>query len=140
MRLSHRNRQADSQKGYHFRLSTLIKEGALQKDVITTNIKKINLGLEECSYIIDHFTTEEVVTVNPDSKRRVLLDYKVSVYPTEQFQKEQYRLNTHQKHVQTYKTTSEGQTMIRPMRDQYKGSDAYGKYLKDKALFESLPT
>ncbi|MCB1584328.1 MAG: hypothetical protein KDI92_14820 [Xanthomonadales bacterium] len=42
MRLSYRFKQVDVINGYHFLLSTLIEEGVLQHDLITTNIKKID--------------------------------------------------------------------------------------------------
>ncbi len=85
MRLSHRFSQADSVRGYHFRLSTLVKEGALQDDLITSNIKKINEGISDCGYIIDRYIPEEEYSVNPKTNRRVLVDYKVTVFPTRVF-------------------------------------------------------
>ncbi len=124
MRLSHRFQQADALRGYHFLLSTLIEEGALQADLITSNIKKINIALKECSYIIDHYTTDEKHILNPQTKRRTLVDYKITIYPTNAFQKEQYRLNTHQQSIHSYKVTPHGQTTIEPMLDQYEGKNA----------------
>ena len=49
MRLSHRFKQVDTIKGYHFLLSTMIDEWLLQEDLITTNIKKINEWLKDCA-------------------------------------------------------------------------------------------
>ncbi len=138
MRLSHRFQQADALRGYHFLLSTLIEEGALQEDLITSNIKKINIALKECSYIIDHYTTNEKHILNPQTKRRTLNDYKITIYPTNAFQKEQYRLNTHQKSIHSYKVTPHGQTTIKPMLDQYDGKNAYGDYLNDKEYFNAI--
>lgn len=138
MRLSHRFQQADSTTGYHFLLSTLVEEGAIQEDLITTNIKKIKTALDECSYIIDHYSSWEKHQINPTTKRSMLCDFKVTVYPTSSFQKEQYRINTHQKNLQKHKVTKDGKTIIQPMFDQYDGIDAYWKFLKDKSDFESL--
>ena len=54
----------------------------MQEDLITTNIKKINDALKECSYIIDRYTAMEKTGTNPKTNRQVTLDYKVTVYPT----------------------------------------------------------
>lgn len=139
MRLSHRFQQADAIRGYHFLLSTLVVEGTMQDDLITSNVKKINQALGECSYIIDHYTTDEKYQQNPKTKRRILIDYKITVYPTESFQKEQYRLNTHHKSLRWHKVTSSGQTIVKPMLDQFDGKYAYGEYLNEKEFFESIP-
>jgi hypothetical protein len=75
----------------------------LQEDLITTNIKKINEGLKDCGYIIEKYTAEKKYSINPQTKRRALTDYKVTVFPTRAFQDEQYRFNAHNKNIQEHK-------------------------------------
>lgn len=103
LRLSYRFLQADPVKGYHFLLSTLIKEGVLQEDLITTNIKKVTEGLKDCQYIIKHYEFEKFYTINPETNRRKLTDYKVTVFPTDNFQKDQYRVNVHHKNINLHR-------------------------------------
>ncbi|MEZ5536406.1 MAG: hypothetical protein R3F02_12370 [Thiolinea sp.] len=136
MRLTYRFQQADPEKGYHFLLSSLIQEGMLQEDLITTNIKKIKGALEDCRYIIDRYEYEEVYVTNPDTNRQQLIDFKVVVYPTQQFQQEQYRLNAHHKNIENYRLTGEGKAVIKPMRDKYPSSYDYQQYQQDKEIFE----
>lgn len=137
MRLSHRFTQADGIKGYHFKLSTLIKEWALQEDLITTNIKKINDWLKDCSYIIDRYTSEEEYTINPKTNRRLLVDYKVVVFPTKEFQNEQYRTNVHHKNIENHKISSQGKAIIKPMWDQYPNKWDFQKFKQDKEEYDN---
>jgi hypothetical protein len=110
-------------------LSTLVKEGALQEDLITTNIKKINDAIGECRYLIDRYKITEVKDINPETHRQCLVDYKVDLYPTTVFQEEQYRVNVHHKNIREYRLNGEGQPVIKPMVDQYPGRS--GKLLFD---------
>lgn len=137
MRLSYRFKQVDAIKGYHFLLSTLIKDGVLQEGLITTNIKKINEGLKDCEYIIEKYTAEKKYAINPKTKRRMLIDYKVTVFPTKAFRDEQYRFNSHNKNIQEHKIDNNGKPIIKPMADQYKSKHDFKRYLKDKDNFEA---
>ncbi|MDC0947961.1 hypothetical protein OAS86_01280 [Gammaproteobacteria bacterium] len=119
MRLTHRFQQADTFNGYHMLLSTLVDDGALQEDLMTTNIKKINAALKDCQYIIDRYETEKRYGLNPQTNRRTLIDYKVTIYPTKAFQYEQFRSNSHQKNIRDHKINEEGKAIIKPMRDQF---------------------
>ena len=135
LRLSHKFKQADAIKGYHFLLSTLIKEWALQDDLITTNIRTIQSALKDCHYIIDHYEVTEQHEINPKTNRRMMTDYKVVIYPTKNFQDDQYRLNSHYKNIQEHKITKEGEAIIKPMRDQYDRT-TFNDFLNDQAKFE----
>lgn len=137
MRLSHRFTQADAINGYHFKLSTLIKEWALQEDLITTNIKKINEWLKDCCYIIDRYTPEEQYTINPKTNRRMIIDYKVIAFPTKEFQSEQYRTNVHHKNIENHKISSQGKAIIKPMWDQYPSKWDFKKFRSDKAEYDN---
>lgn len=137
MRLSHRFTQADSLRGYHFKLSTLIEEGALQVDKLTTNIKKINEWLKDCAYIIDRYEAKEMYTTNAKTNRRVLTDYKVTVYPTEAFQREQYRTNVHNKNLTNHRIDDNGKPIIKPMRDQYPTNHDFNRYMSDTKKYNN---
>jgi hypothetical protein len=137
MRLSYRFKNVDAVNGYHFLLSTLIKDGLLPDDIITTNIKKIEDGLVDCQYLIDSFQAEKIYHINPKTNRRALIDYKVTTFPTSSFQYEQYRFNVQNKHIKNYRMTPEGQPVIKPLRDQYPTSYDYQRYLKDLEVYES---
>ena len=135
LRLSHKFKQADAIKGYHFLLSTLIKEWALQDDLITTNIRTIQTALKDCHYIIDHYDVSEQYDINPKTNRRMMTDYKVVIYPTKNFQDEQYRLNSHYKNIQEHKITKDDEVVIKPMRDQYDRT-TFKDFLNDQAKFD----
>lgn len=137
MRLSHRFKQVDTIKGYHFLLSTMIDEWLLQEDLITTNIKKINDGLKDCAYIIEHFEVEKKYSINPKTNRRALTDYKVTVFPTKDFQNEQWRINTHHKNIKNHRMDDTWKAVIKPMRDQYPTKHDYDRYVKDSDNFEN---
>ncbi len=112
----------------------------IQDDKITTNIKKINEGLKDCAYIIERYEAEKIYTTNPKTNRRMLTDYKVIVYPTEAFQKEQYRTNVHQKNLANHRLDDNGKPIIKPMRDQYPTSHDFQQYLSDsKKYHEAKP-
>lgn len=136
MRLSYRFQQADPVRGYHFLLSSLVKEGALPDDSIVLNIRKIKRALKECGYIIDKFTTSEITQINPETWRRKVVDYKVHIFPTTTFQDEQYRINTHYKAIQNHRFTKEGEVIIKPMKDQYPDRKDFGKYLDDRGKYD----
>ncbi len=135
MRLSHKFKQADATKGYHFLLSTLIKEGALQEEKMSNNIRSIQSALKDCHYIIDHYEASEQYGTSPTTNRQVLTDYKVTIYPTKNFQDEQYRLNSHYKNIQEHKITKDDEIVIKPMRDQYDRT-TFNDFLNDQAKFE----
>jgi len=79
----------------------------LQDDLITTNIKKINEAISDCAYIIERADTEKQYIINPETNRRVLSDYKVTIYPTELFQQEQFRSNVHHKNIAEHRVTKD---------------------------------
>ena len=108
MRLTYRFQQADPVKGYHFLLSSLVREWVLQDDLITSNIKKVKDGLGDCHYIIERYDYEPQYEINPDTQRRKLKDYKFTVYPTPQFQQEQFRVNAHHKNLNEHRVGGEG--------------------------------
>lgn len=137
MRLSYRFKQVDVINGYHFLLSTLIDDWVLQEDLITTNIKKINEWLKDCGYIIEKYTAEKKYSINPQTKRRALTNYKVTVFPTKAFRDEQYRFNVHNKNIQEHKIDQKGKPVIKPMADQYKTKHDFKRYLKDKENFDT---
>ena len=129
LRLNYRFQQADPVKWYHFLLSTLIKEWILQDALITTNFKKIKEGLADCGYIIDRYNYEPIYELNPSTKRKKLNDYKITVYPTAQFQEEQYRVNIHHQNIEQHRITDDWKTVIKPMADQYPSSDRFNDYV-----------
>ena len=137
LRLTTRFTQADPNKGYHFLLSTLIKEWALQEDLITTNIKKIDEAIEDCSYIIADAKVEKQYWVNPQTNRQVLIDYKVTIYPTANFQTEQYRSNVHHKNIVEHRTTKEGKAVIKPIRDQYPTRYDFEQFQIDSKVYKN---
>lgn len=91
----------------------------LQDELITNNIKKIKEGLTDCKYIIDRYDCEELYDVNPETHRRRLVDYKITVFPTKNFQYEQYRVNVHHKNIEGYRLDTAGRAITKPLRDQY---------------------
>ena len=135
LRLSHKFKQADATKGYHFLLSTLIKEWAVQEEKLSNNIRNIQSALKDCHYIIDHYEASEQYEISPTTNRRVMIDYKVTIYPTKTFQDEQYRLNSHYKNIQEHKITKDDEVVIKPMRDQYDRT-TFNDFLNDQAKFE----
>lgn len=64
-----------------------------------------------------------------------MIDYKVTIYPTKTFQDEQYRINSHYKNIQEHKIAKDGDTVIKPMRDQYDRT-TFNEFLNDQAKFE----
>lgn len=136
LRLSYRFQQADSVKGYHFLLSTLIKEWALQEDKITTNIKKIDEAVEDCAYMIKRAESEKLYTVNPETNRKILCDYKVTVFPTKAFQDDQFWVNVHHKTLSEYRITEDGRPVIKPLRDQYPSRYDFERFQADQSEFE----
>ena len=137
MRLSYRFKQVDVINGYHFLLSTLIEEGVLQQDLITTNIKKIDEWLKDCGYIIEKYTAEKKYSINPETNRRALTDYKVTVFPTKAFREEQYRFNVHNKNIQQHRIDNQWKPVIKPMRDQYQTTHDFQRYMDDKKVFDT---
>jgi len=109
----------------------------LQQDLVTTNIKKINAALQECTYLIDRYQSEERSSINPATGRQLVVDYKVTVYPTQVFQREQYRFNVHHKNIREHRVTAQGKAVIKPLRDQYPSRYDFEQYLEDKALFDA---
>ena len=105
--------------------------------MITTNIKKIDEAITDCSYIIKDANTEKQYTTNPETNRRVLVDYKVTVYPTKDFQTEQFRSNVHHKNITEHRTTKEGKAIIKPMGDQYPTRYDFNKFQKDKEQYDN---
>jgi hypothetical protein len=107
LRLNYRFQQADAIKGYHFKLSTLVKEGALLPDEVIYNLRRVDDALEDCRYIISHFEAHRIHETNPQTNRQILVDYKVTVYPTQAFQQEQYRANVHHKNIREHRVTND---------------------------------
>lgn len=137
-RLSHRFIQWDPRTGYHFLLSTLIKEGALQDDIITTNIKKIDQWILDCQYLIDRSETEKIYEINPSTNRKTIVDYKGVLVPTKEFQDDQFRVNLHHKRIRNYKINENGKAIIKPSRDQFYGRNGYKQYMEAIDEFESM--
>lgn len=137
MRLTHRFTHADSTNDYHFKLSTLVDEWALTEDRITSNIDKIIEGLKDCAYIIDRYVPEPQYEINPETNRRAMSDFKVTVYPTSNFQSEQYRSNSHSKNIRDHRIDEKGQVLIKPMRDQYSDRAEYPQFLNDRESYEN---
>ena len=137
MRLSYRFQQADPVKGYHFLLTSLLNEWVLQDDLITTNIKKVKEGLRDCQYIIERYDYEPLYEINAQTNRKKLIDYKFTVFPTQQFQQEQYRVNVHHKNIGNHRMDSEWKPVIKPMRDQYPTAGNFKAFQKDQAVFET---
>lgn len=76
-------------------------------------------------------------SVNQNTNRRALSDYKITVYPTEKFQWEQYRLNVHHKNIKEHRITDKGDVVIKPMRDQFPEAKDFDKYLQEKQKYDS---
>ena len=108
----------------------------MQEDLITTNIKKIEEGLKDCAYIIDHYSAEPQYEINLQTNRRRLMDYKLTVYPTKEFQHEQYRVNSHQKNIEEHRFDESGKAIIKPMRDQYPTRHDFDRYKEDQERYE----
>jgi len=108
----------------------------LQEDLITTNIKKIDEAITDCGYIIDKAKVEKQYAVNPETNRKVLADYKVTVYPTKDFQTEQFRSNVHHKNITEHRTTQEGKAIIKPMRDQYPTRHDFKQFQNDNEQYK----
>ena len=108
----------------------------MQNDLITTNIKKIDDAIIDCSYIINNAKTEKLYEINPETNRQVLNDYKVTVYPTKAFQTEQFRSNVHHKNIHEHRTTKDGQPVIKPMRDQYPTRYDFKQYQNDSKQYD----
>ncbi len=102
---------------------------------MSNNIRNIQSALKDCHYIIDHYEASEQYEVSPKTNRRVMTDYKVTIYPTKNFQDEQYRLNSHYKNIQEHKITKDDEVVIKPMRDQYDRA-TFNEFLNDQAKFE----
>lgn len=67
----------------------------------------------------------------------MLTDYKVTVYPTEAFQKEQYRTNVHNKNLTNHRIDDNGKPIIKPMRDQYPTSHDFNRYMSDTKKYNN---
>jgi len=102
---------------------------------LSNNIRNIQSALKDCHYIIDHYEVSEQYDISPKTNRRVMIDYKVTIYPTKTFQDEQYRINSHYKNIQEHKIAKDGDTVIKPMRDQYDRT-TFNEFLNDQAKFE----
>lgn len=103
--------------------------------MITTNIKKVDDAIEDCSYLIESATTEKLYTRNPETNRKILADYKVTLFPTEAFQQEQYRSNVHHKNLTEHRVTKDGETVIKPMRDQYPTRHDFERFQQDQKTY-----
>jgi hypothetical protein len=79
---------------------------------------------------------EKLYITNSETGRRKLDDYKVTVYPSEHFQREQYRVNVHHKNIRDHRVTTEGKPVIRPMRDQYPSTGDYSQFRQDCETYE----
>lgn len=140
LRLNYRFQQADAVKGYHFKLSTLVQEWALLPDEVIYNVRRIEEALEDCKYIISHFESQRIHEKNPETNRQVLVDYKVIVYPTNEFQQEQYRANVHHKNIKEHRINDAGKAVIKPLRDQYPTKYDFKRFQQDQKEFdESQP-
>lgn len=64
-------------------------------------------------------------------------DFKVTVYPTSNFQSEQYRSNSHSKNIRDHRIDEKGQVLIKPMRDQYSDRAEYPQFLNDRESYEN---
>lgn len=137
MRLSHKFKQVDAIKGYHILLSTLIADWDLQQESLLTNIRDVNNGLKDCSFIIDHYTCEKKYIINPKTNRKIVSDYLITIFPTDAFQMEQWRINTHQKNIKNHRIDQKWKPVIKPLRDQYKTGHDYDRYVKDCDTFEN---
>jgi len=63
----------------------------------------VNNGLKDCSFIIDHYTCEKKYIINPKTNRKIVSDYLITIFPTDAFQMEQWRINTHQKNIKNHR-------------------------------------
>ena len=79
---------------------------------MSNNIRNIQSALKNCHYIIDHYEASEQYEISPTTNRRVMVDYKVTIYPTKSFQDEQYRLNSHYKNIQEHKITKDDEVVM----------------------------
>ena len=76
-------------------------------------------------------------TINPKTNRRVASDYLITIFPTNEFQMEQWRINTHQKNIKNHRIDQKWKPVIKPLRDQYKTGYDYDRYVKDCGTFEN---
>ena len=132
LRLNYRFQQADPVKGYHFRLTTLVKEGALLPDEAIYNVRRIDDALVDCQYIISNYEAHRIYEINPKTNRQILVDYKVTVFPTTAFQQEQYRANVHHKNIKEHRINEQGSPVIKPLRDQYPTKYDFDRFQKDQ--------
>ena len=102
---------------------------------MSNNIRNIQSALKDCHYIIDHYEASEQYGTSPTTNRQVMTDYKVTIYPTKNFQDEQYRLNSHYKNIHEHKITKDDEVVIKPMRDQYDRT-TFNDFINDQAKFE----
>ena len=135
MRLCHRFKQVDAIKGYHILLSTLIEDGDIQEDALSNCVRDINKAMAECSYIISSYTLEKKGRVKLESWKTIT-DYLLTVFPTAEFQQEQWRINTHQKNLKNHRIDQTWKPVIKPLRDQYKTWLDYDRYVDDCDKFE----
>lgn len=115
LRLNYRFQQADPVKGYHFKLSTLVKEGALLPDEVIYNVRRIDDALKDCQYIIANHEALRIYEINPKTNRQILVDYKVTLFPSDAFQQEQYRANVHHKNIKEHRINDAGKPVIKPI-------------------------
>ena len=93
--------------------------------------------MADCHYIIERYDYEPHYEINPETQRRKLKDYKFTVYPTPQFQQEQFRVNVHHKDLKEHRVDGAWKTLIKPMRDQYPNSQAYSDYLDAQQRYDA---
>ena len=136
LRLNYRFQQADSVNGYHFKLSTLVAEWALLEDEVVYNQRRIDEALNDCGYLISQYESERIYAQNPETNRRVLIDYKVTIYPSEAFQQEQYRTNVHHKNIREHRITKNWAPVIKPLRDQYPTKYDFDRFQQDQKTFD----
>jgi hypothetical protein len=125
--LSLRFTQADPFKSYNIKLSTVINHSGISPYTrVMDNVRYVQNTLETLD-IVAEVKVEKEYAVNPETRRRQVVDAKFIIYPSRAFTHEQVKSNAHAKRLESAVEGEGGYPLLEPRKSDFKNLRDYEK-------------
>ena len=99
------------------------------------NVKNVVRTLKSMGDILSKFEIDPRTEINPDTKRKKVIDAKITVYGSEYFQNEQIKINAHHRRLDKAVATQSGEYLIEPRVNEELNAT---EYLKKRDKYNKL--
>jgi len=118
--LSLRFTQADASKTYNILLSTVINQSGISPtSTIRANLQYVERVVNALD-IVSKVTVEKEWEINPETKRKRMVDAKFIIWPSRAFVEEQIRANAQSRKIDAAIKGADGLPLLEPRRAEFK--------------------